>query len=243
MPKDVGKLFHEETKYHRHKIPRGGGFRFREPDAFKSYPNPLSVVELPPPEKEGGMPLWTALSRRRSRRDYSDKPITKQQLSQLIWGSYGVSGRYGPYYLRTAPSAGALYPVETYLVVNSVDEVEPGIYHYNPAGHKLELLKKGSHGQALARAALGQGMMATASVVFVWTAIPERSQWKYGERAFRYIYMDAGHIGENLYLSAEALGLGCCGVGAFYDDEVNKVIGVDGKEETAVYLGTVGPLS
>ncbi len=85
-------------------------------------------------------------------------------------------------------------------------------------------------------------MVATASVVFVWTAIAARSQWKYGERAFRYIYMDAGHIGENLYLSAEALGLGCCGVGAFYDDEVNQVIGVDGKEETAIYLGTVGTL-
>jgi len=242
LPKDKGWLFHEETKYHRHKIPRGGGFRFKEPKPFKNYSNPLSVVELPKPDKEGGMPLWTALSRRRSRRDYSAKPITKQQLSQLIWGSYGVSGRYGPYHLRTAPSAGALYPVETYLVVNSVQDVEPGLYHYNPLKHNLEQLKKGDFSQSLGRACLGQGMVATASVVFVWTSIAERSQWKYGERAFRYIYMDAGHIGENLYLSAEALGLGCCGVGAFYDDEVNKVIGVDGKEETAVYLGTVGSL-
>lgn len=242
MPKDIGQLFHDETKYHRHRMPRGSGFRFKDPEPFKTYPNPLSVVELPPPEEEGGIPLWTALSRRRSRRDYSAKPITREQLSQLIWGSYGVSGRYGTYYLRTAPSAGALYPVETYLVVNSVEEVETGLYHYNPPKHNLEQLKKGDLGKALARACLGQGMIATASVVFVWTAIAARSKGKYGERAFRYIYMDAGHIGENLYLSAEALGLGCCGVGAFYDDEVNQVIGVDGKEETAIYLGTVGSL-
>ena len=242
MPKDIGQRYHDETRYHRHRMPQGGGFRFKNPEPFKTYPNPMSVVELPPPDEEGGMPLWTALSGRRSRRDYSAKPITREQLSQLIWGSCGVSGRYGPYYLRTAPSAGALYPVETYLVINSVQEVEPGLYHYNPLKHHLEQLKKEDLGQALARACLGQGMVATASVVFVWTAIAARSQWKYGERAFRYIYMDAGHIGENLYLSAEALGLGCCGVGAFYDDEVNQVIGVDGKEETAIYLGTVGTL-
>jgi SagB-type dehydrogenase family enzyme len=104
----------------------------------------------------------------------------------------------------------------------------------------LETIAQGSFGRDLAEAALGQDMVRTASVVFIWTAIVQRSKWKYRERAYRYIYLDGGHIGQNLYLAASALNLGCCTIGALFDEEVNQLIGVDGKEETVVYMGAVG---
>jgi SagB-type dehydrogenase family enzyme len=138
------------------------------------------------------------------------------------------------------PSAGALYPIETYIAVNRVDEIPPGIYHYNVKETQLILLKEGNFGPDLQQAGLGQEMLEEASCVFVWTAIIERSKWKYRERAYRYIYMDVGHIGQNLYLAATAMNLGCCTVGAFFDEEVDRLIGVDGKEEISVYLGAVG---
>ena len=138
------------------------------------------------------------------------------------------------------PSAGALYPIETYIIVNRVEEIPSGLYHYNVKEAQLVLLKEGHFGSDLCHAGLGQEMLEEASCVFIWTAIVERSKWKYRERAYRYIYMDAGHIGQNLYLAATALGLGCCTVGAFFDEEVDRLIGVDGKEEISIYLGAVG---
>ena len=143
-------------------------------------------------------------------------------------------------YFRTAPSAGGLYPVETYLSVRSVEGLESGMYHFRPLNADLEFLKRGDYARALANAALGQGMVADAQVTFIWSAVLERSKWKYRERAYRYIYIDAGHIGQNLYLAAEALGLGSCTIGAFFDEDVNSLIGVDGINETVIYLGCVG---
>jgi SagB-type dehydrogenase family enzyme len=151
-----------------------------------------------------------------------------------------VTGRHGNTLFRAAPSAGGLYPVETYLFLRAVEGYEPGIYHFRPHVFDLELLKKGDYSMELAQAALGQMMMVRSQVVFIWSAVVERSKWKYGQRAYRYIYLDAGHIGQNLYLAAEALGLGACTIGAIFDDQVNNIIGVDGLEETAVYMATVG---
>ena len=133
-----------------------------------------------------------------------------------------------------------MYPIETYVVVNRVRGVEAGVYHYDVRKHKLEVVKKGDFGTAIARAGLGQEMLKDASFVFVWTAIIARSKWKYMERGYRYIYMDAGHICQNAYIAAEALGLGCCSVGAFFDSEVDPIIGIDGEDEISVYLCAIG---
>jgi SagB-type dehydrogenase family enzyme len=141
------------------------------------------------------------------------------------------------------PSAGALYPIETYVVVNRVEGLSPGIYHFSVKKAQLVLITEGSLGQDCSRAALGQAIIEGAACIFVWTAMVERSKWKYRERAYRYIYMDAGHIGQNLYLAATALGLGCCTVGAFFDEEVDQLIGIDGKSEISVYLGAVGRIA
>ena len=122
-----------------------------------------------------------------------------------------------------------------------MESLESGLYHLFLPEWELELLSSGSLGKALAEAALGQEIMAYAAVDFVWTAVIPRSAWKYDQRAYRYIYLDAGHVCQNLYLACEALGLGCCAVGAFFDEDVNHLLGVDGENETVVYMAAAGP--
>jgi len=186
------------------------------------------------------MPLWEAVYRRRSVRNFSDKPIEKDVLSQLLWATQGITAESMGFEFRAAPSAGALYPVETYLVIHNVKEIEPGIYHYDVENHELEQVKAGDFRDAAARAALDQDMAYSANVVFVWTAVFERSKWKYSQRAFRYVYLDAGHIAQNLALAAVSFGLGSCQIGALYDEEVNSLLDVDEEEESIVYMTVVG---
>jgi SagB-type dehydrogenase family enzyme len=236
----IGDTYQKETKYSRASM--GGGFLDwgKMPEAFKQYPQALQVFPLPPAKQEDGLGLWQILSRRRSERDFKPMPVTLQDLSQLLFSTQGITGKISGYLLRTSPSAGALYPIETYLAVNRVKSFNSGLYHFNIVKNALELLEDKDVIPALCKAALGQAMVTESAVVFIWTAVVVRSKWKYGERAYRYIYMDAGHIGENLYLAAVAMGLGCCTIGAFFDDEVNEILHVDGTEETAVYMGVVG---
>jgi SagB-type dehydrogenase family enzyme len=126
------------------------------------------------------------------------------------------------------------------VVANNVKALEPGVYHYAIRSHQLELLQQRELRQQIAATALGQGMCAIASAVFIWTAVFERCKWKYGQRAYRYIYLDAGHIAENLALAAVSLNLGTCEIGALYDDHVNAIIGVDGTEESTICMATIG---
>ncbi|HOO47585.1 MAG TPA: SagB/ThcOx family dehydrogenase, partial [Deltaproteobacteria bacterium] len=136
--------------------------------------------------------------------------------------------------------AGGLYPIETYLIANAVEELPQGVYHYNIKRNLLEELKLGDYRKALAQAALGQAMCASASAVVVWTAVFERSVWKYQQRAYRYIYLEAGHMAQNLALAATSLGLGCCQIAALFDAEVNEIIGLNGSDESVVYMSSIG---
>jgi SagB-type dehydrogenase family enzyme len=130
--------------------------------------------------------------------------------------------------------------VETYLVVHSVEGIEPGVYHYAVERHELDQLQVGDFRAAVARAALDQKIADWANVVFVWTAVFERSKWKYKQRAYRYVYLDAGHIAQSVALGAVALGLGSCQIAAIYDDEANALLDVDGVGESAIYMTVVG---
>jgi SagB-type dehydrogenase family enzyme len=168
--------------------------------------------------------------------------MTVNVLSQLLWSTHGITGRAGQRELRNAPSAGACYPIDAYVVVNSVKAVEPGLYRYVPEDHALMLLRAGDVGSEAAKAALGQTMCRLASVTFLWTAVLPRTTGRYGERGRRYVFLDAGHVGQNMYLAAAALGCGCCTIGAFDDDAMNRLLGVDGKVETTVYGAAVGPM-
>ncbi len=202
----------------------------------------MAAIKLPNPIAEGGLPLWQVFAARRSVRHYGQKPMTMNVLSQLLWSTHGITGRAGQRELRNAPSAGACYPIDAYVVVNSVKTLEPGLYRYLPEDHALMLLRAGDVGSEAAKASLGQTMCRQASVTFLWTAVLPRTTGRYGERGRRYVLLDAGHVGQNIYLAAAALGCGCCTIGAFDDDAMNRLLGVDGKVETTVYGAAVGPL-
>jgi SagB-type dehydrogenase family enzyme len=236
----IGDLYHQETKYRREAMPRGGLQWSNQPAPYKTFPYALKHFPIKPPDQKGGKPLWEAIAERRSMMEFSRQPITFSELSQLLWATQGITAKEWGFEFRSVPSTGALYPMETYIVANRIMDIAPGLYHYHVKEAELILLKEGLFGSDLQYAGLGQEMLEEASCVFIWTAVVRRSKWKYRERAYRYIYMDAGHIGQNFYLAATALGLGCCTVGAFFDEEVDRLIGVDGREEISVYLGAVG---
>ena len=229
----IGQRFQQETKYFR------PSYVSRPPEKGRA-PAPSKIIPLPPPSLEGGPALWKVLQERRSFRDYLAAPLPQKELSNLLWATQGITEKsFVPWY-RTSPSAGALHPVDTYLVVNRVEGLRPGIYFFDVVEFCLGLKQEGDFSRTIANAALNQDLAADAAVVFVWVAVIQRSRQKYRQRAYRYIYLDCGHIAQNLYLAAGALNLGCCGIAAFFDDEVNDLVEVDGQEETAIYLATVG---
>jgi SagB-type dehydrogenase family enzyme len=237
---NIGDDYHELTKYIRGSMPHGDTHRSLRPSLKKAFGKQPKLFLLPAPVTSGGPSLWDAIHARRSLRSYRRAPLSLNDVAQLLWATQGTTQRVGDYKLRSSPSAGALYPIETYLLVNRVTGLPAGIYHYDALEAVLQLLKEGILGSQATAAALDQYMADDAAVVFIWTAIVGRGKWKYSERAYRYIYMDAGHIAQNLYLAAAALGFGCCSIGAFYDEEMNHLIEVDGKTETVVYMACVG---
>ena len=238
----IGDQYHHDTRYRRDAMPQGGLDWANPPSPYKGFPSTLKRIRLQTADPMGGDPIWQVIAQRRSVRDFSPAPISFWELSQLLWATQGVTWRAWGVDFRAAPSAGALYPIETYVVVNRVEELVTGLYHYQVREGELVVLREGDFGRDLARAGLEQEMLEEAACVFAWTAMVGRSKWKYRERAYRYIYMDAGHVGQNFYLAAAALNLGCCTVGAFFDEEVDRLIGVDGKDEISVYLGAVGKI-
>ncbi|MEN6575775.1 MAG: SagB/ThcOx family dehydrogenase [Phycisphaerales bacterium] len=236
---DIGDEFQRQTKY-RPDAMTGEGLQWKlRPEPYKSYPDSAKVV-LPTFDPSEPMTLDEALRRRKSIRDYRSASLSLGHLSYLLWASSGVQRTEQGFEFRAAPSAGALFPIETYVVASEVRDLEPGVYHYGIRDHELEQIRAGDTRRQIAAAALGQAMCAAAPAVFVWTAIFARAKWKYGERAYRYVYLDAGHIAENLALAAVSLNLGSCQVGALFDDEVNKLIEVDGVAESVVYMSVVG---
>ncbi len=185
-------------------------------------------VRLPAPQPGGGMTLNEALATRRSIREYAPAPMDLAAAAQLLWAAQGVTDADGG---RTAPSAGALYPLEVHLVAGQVTGLAAGIYRYVPARHELVLVSSGDRRAALADAALDQEWMATAPAIIAITAVEARTARKYGDRAERYVDMEVGHAVENVYLAATALGLGTCIVGAFDDGAVARTLGLPPGEE------------
>lgn len=235
----IGDKFQKETKYFLGKLLGGTLDWVTKPSIYKEYSNSKKII-LPAPQSEKNIFLERVFRKRRSIRNFSQRPISKRQLSYLLWASTGIREKGVEHEFRTVPSAGALYPIETYLIVNRVKDMEKGIYHYSVKSHLLEELDLGDFAEEMTVAALGQEMCFEAAVVFIWTAIFFRSKWKYRQRAYRYVYLDAGHIAQNLALSAISMELSSCQIGAFYDDEVNKLISVDGVKESVIYLSVVG---
>ncbi len=196
-----------------------------------SVPNAKDVITLPPPEQSGRVSVEEALARRRSVREFSGKPVTEQQLGQLCWAAQGITQSDGR---RTAPSAGALYPLELYVVTSS------GFFHYQPKKHQLQVRNHRDLRPQLHLAALGQDSVREAAAVFVITGKYARTASKYGDaRSPRYVHLEAGHAAENLLLQAVALHLGAVPVGAFDDPQLKRVLSLLEGEEP-LYLVAVG---
>ncbi len=201
-------------------------------------------IKLPAPRTSGELSLEEAVVGRRSRRHFRDSPLTDIQVSQILWAAYGYKIRgEGPYSrrgTRTCPSAGALYPLEIYLAAGNVEGIKAGFYHYNPEEHMLDTVWTEDLREMLCEACLQQDMIRQAPAILVYTAVYSRVSPRYGERGiYRYVPMDIGHSAQNVYLQAEAMGLGTCAVGAFNDAAVKKVIRRPPEEEP-LYLLPVG---
>jgi len=219
------------------------------PPIQKPCPEDATLIDLVKPENldAGNLPFARAVRRRRSRRKYSGASLSNEELSFLLWSTQGISETVrnedgkAAHYLRTVPSAGARHPLETYLLINRVAGIEPGIYRFLAPEHRLLLIRE-DRGlpQAAADACYGQTFVGGAAVVFVWTAIPRRTEWRYGYVAHRMIAMEAGHVCQNLYLAVESIGAGACAVLGYDQDRIDSLIGVDGTEEFTIYMASVG---
>jgi SagB-type dehydrogenase family enzyme len=199
--------------------------------------NENGKIILPGPRYKSNISVEEAILKRRSVRNYSDKPLTLKELSQLLWSAQGITERVRKF--RAAPSAGALYPLEAYIVVGDVSSLESGIYKYNTSKHEISKTKEGDFRNELSLASLGQSCVKEAPVSIIFAAVYDRITKKYGERGIVYTYMEAGHAAQNIYLQAEALNLGTVVVGAFTDDKVKNVIGMK-EEETPLYILPIG---
>jgi len=197
-----------------------------------------TIIRLPPPQLKGKISLEETIAKRRSVRRYRREPLDLSQLSQILWSAQGITGSR---MFRAAPSAGATYPLEIFVFLGkeSVKELEAGIYHYEVGSHSLSIQKSGDLRPDLARAALGEEFIIEAPVDIVICALYHRTSDRYGRRGERYVHMEVGHVGENIHLQAVALGLATVEVGAFYDEEVRKVLGVE-EQIKPLYIMPIG---
>ncbi len=186
------------------------------------FASSIKKIKLPSPSFKGELSVEEALKERRSQRNFLGRPLSLSQVSQLLWAAQGITEEGG--LKRAAPSAGAMYPLEIYLVARSVEGLEPGLYHYRPQDHMVSFLLKGNYQDPLAKACLSQSFVAASPLSIVIAAEYERTTARYGERGIRYVLMDVGHVGGNICLQAVALGLASCPVGAFIDEEVSRVL-------------------
>lgn len=239
-----GSDFIEYTKYeHLNPSPE----RLGEP--FPAYLQPANPewdkIALPKPEDItlGHSDLREVVESRRSVRRYLDKKLSLEELSYLLWMTQGIQkvSQRSNMTLRTVPSAGARHPLETYLSINLVEGLEPGLYHFLAQEHTLEIVRLGGEfNLELTTATLEQKQVANSAVTFIWVALPYRTAWRYSSRGYRYLYLDAGHVCQNLHLAAESIDCGVCAIGAYDDDRVNALIGADGLQQFAIYLATLG---
>lgn len=194
------------------------------------------IIRLPAPKTDGETSVEKALRERRSIREFKRQPLSLAEVSQLLWAAQGITGSGG---VRTAPSAGALYPLELYLVAGSVEGLTEGVYKYRPDGHELIRSVEGDKRIELSRAALGQTSVRDAGAVLLLTAVYERTTARYGERGILYVHIEIGHVGQNVCLQAVALKLGAAVIGAFDGSQVKRIANLVPKEEP-LYLIAIG---
>lgn len=241
--KGQGREFMEKTKY-RYLDQSDQNQGLPQPPLELPPAEGMRIIDLPDPKTAEAEPLdiRDAIDRRVSVRAYSGEALSLAELSHLLWCTQGVKQvTPRPSTLRTVPSAGARHCFETYVLVNRVEGLSPGLYRFLAGMHKLqEVDLTGDIAERVTKACLDQRIVLASAATFIWTAVAYRMMWRYGERGFRYMHLDAGHVCQNLYLSAEPIGCGVCAIAAFDDDALNQTLGLDGVEQFAVYVGVVG---
>lgn len=259
-PADSVMQLNEMSRAQRHVFLKGYTGEYRESDQRKGIPPP--PIEKPWPKDVelidlvdadsltvGDAPVRAVIGQRRSRRRFTDQYLTNEELSYLLWATQGISkidmgaGMRVTRHLRTVPSGGARHPFETYLIVQRVEGVPPGIYRYLPVEHKLLPIEKGDgYRDRINEICYGQTFVGDGAVVFVWATIPYRTEWRYDFIGQKDIALEAGHICQNLYLAAESIGGGTCAILGYDQPGIDDLVGVDGEEEFVIYLAPVGKI-
>lgn len=239
---DVARLYHLHSSHERARLIEPAIDHHRQPGRFRTYPGAARFA-LPGRDFAVEMSLGQAIEKRRSIREIALRPLPLEALGRLLHTGYGVRGhrKMGGEWAadRTTPSAGGRYPLELYVATQQVEGLADGVYHYDARAHELELRSAGLAQPAIADLTVGQEVARDANVVIVVTAVRDRTMWKYGQRGYRYVWIDAGHVGQNVYLVATALGLGPTAIGGFFDGEMNALLKLPSDEE-AVYVLCVG---
>jgi len=239
----IGKEFMEKTKYQNvsESMQRRG---FPQPPLEYEYDHSVDLIKLPATRELQQFPidLKIAVERRRTLRNYQQIPLTLDEMTYLLWVTQGVKEiNNNKITKRTVPSAGARHAFETYLLINRVEGISPGLYRYLALEHALLPVNSGQDiTQRVTAACLEQQQISSSALTFIWVAIKERMYWRYGERGYRYLHLDAGHVCQNLCLGAEAIGSGVCAIAAFNDDQLNTILELDGENRFVIYLGTLG---
>jgi SagB-type dehydrogenase family enzyme len=240
----LAELFHENSKLGRLSAGLSNDQvvermeQFQECLDYRGYP----LVQLAPPLEQLNLSLTEAISTRESAKKLAPSQLTLQYIATLLHYSYGASRRKENVSrsYRVVPSAGALYPLEIYFSVRRADDLAPGLYHYHPVTHSLRILREGEHNEAIANAVGHPDLVLGASLVIFITAFFERSVFKYGDRGYRFILLEGGHVAQNLNLVSNALHLGSVNIGGFFDREIDDFIGLDGVTHSTIYMVAIG---
>lgn len=238
----IGKEFMEKTKYKY----------MEDSDQEKGIVQPLLelgygekdiLIDLPSPKNIviEDINLRKAIEKRASIRQYSESPLSLEELTYLLWCTQGVKNVVPGRTRRNVPSAGARHSFETYLLINNVYGLEKGLYRYLAIENKLLLVSTDNNiTEKVTKACMGQKMVENSAVTFIWGVVVERMYWRYGERGYRYMHLDAGHVCQNLYLAAESIKSGVCAIAAYDDDEINELLKLDGEDQFVIYIAAVG---
>ncbi|NGQ96983.1 SagB/ThcOx family dehydrogenase [Brevibacillus sp. SYP-B805] len=238
--------FIQATSYAVGDLEKGWAAKYdfsKRPPTYLRYEDAVVRIPLGSPDFPAAPGLWELLKNRRTMRNFTNVPLSLNELNILLWGTQGITADLGEYQLRTTPSAGALYPIETYLLVNNVEGLEKGLYHLDVEQWTLEGLKLEDVSEVAYRLTEEQEMTRRSAVNFVWTAVVERTKDKYNERAYRYIWWDAGHVAQNLHIVGNGLGLGVATIGHWFDINMNEFLGIDGINHLSVLMASVGKVT
>ena len=239
--KKIGQEFINGTKYPN--ISQSDESKDIAPPDRTRRPQAQEIFDLPEPEKLNlpDVPVRQALVSRRSRRSFQDKPLDSSELASLLFYTQGIKRKLpGEKSLRTVPSAGARHALETYLYLHRAEKLPRGLYHYRAEEHKLALLQEGDLMAEVYRGVNQQKLVRQAAAVFFWAADIYRMAWRYSERAYRYVMLDAGHVCQNLYLTGEVIQAGVCAIAAFDDNYLNDFLELDGREQFVIYAAALG---